>query len=297
MFNMMGYQCVLARFLLLIHKLLLDSDESVLLLLYDSNSFDVATKILSLNIDQNKVVYNINPGYNTEHKIMHHDDAIIISILTQSPAKASEFFDDMYTRDLMNLKSKHLFVMNQQPVDNVGVRKFITRFRTNNMHLVLLQLVSDDFNIYTFQVPNFPANEMINYTSLSALQIADNDVHDTIFPFKLRSIAVMYRGLFFYPPYLYQVHDHNSMLSPAAKFYDIDGIDVRILELLSEQWNWTVTFFLVDYNVATDNSSDRGIYQKFIGRNYRTIRRAKKQQAYKDTDFINMDRFMNSFNQ
>lgn len=248
----------------LIQKILLASNENLLILFYDSKSSEVAAEILRQNITQPKIVYKYEVERINKNQNIFYDNAIVISILSHS--HSSFFITNAYMNDRLNVMSKHLCVINERPDQESD--EMINYFRSNFIHFVVVQWTSNEFIIHTFALPYIQSNrEIIRIPAAKAFCSANP--HEMIFPFNMNNINVTYFATNFNPPLLYRVQDFSISNRSAETF--IDGIEVKMTELLMYQFNWNINFMVMNYSSINSNDcKECEVYRKFSGKIFRT---------------------------
>lgn len=261
----------LSHLLLLINKLLLSSDETILLFIFDSDSSDIATKILCENVSLKSIVIKFDPN-NPIDKGMYQENAIMLSVISQQPSITSRFFIDAFLNKNINIKSKHLCIVNNFAQQS-EIESFVSDCKTLKLNWVVLQLTNKgDILFHSSLIPYYSPtiNErIINNSSV---------VHDRLFSFKHRNISVLYIAFGLNPPFSYRVQDFKS-----NETY-LGGIDIRIIELLAEKWNWTLRFLEYSYTAGQPATQDYHKNSKFddrfTGRSFRTIVPKKRRHPY-----------------
>lgn len=267
----------ISSLLLVINRFLLSSNEHYLLLMFDSISSDLATEICQQNIYQVKIVYKLDSNlYNIKEKINIDRSIIISTVSHQFVNLVRDAFIWAYMYQILDRKSKHLCILNSAD-DNLNrltdMEKFSEHFFLANIHLIpMLWTNNNKFLLYTFYLPGAPGNfSLIKMTPTDLLQENGVNVNDLIFPYRLKHINVVYRVFYFNPPYLNRVQDILLNSSALSSTY-IGGIDVRMMELLSDKFDWNVLFVLV--NTLEERRLvwiESEMYHKFIGQTFRTI--------------------------
>lgn len=268
--------------LLVIHQLLLSSNENTLLLLFDKVSSDLATEIFRLNVSQAKVVQTINSDiYNINERIFY-ENTIIISIISRPIAHVGEDYLRVYYHEKLNRKSKHLCLISSQSSssnNHSDIEEFSKFFIKHNIHVVPVVHHWNDSNfvIHSFELAvrktlrNLYPNDVLNKSE---------NVRELIFPsFNVRDIDVTYYAINFNPPYLYRVEDFTS----ESQTY-LGGIEIRMMELLIDQLNWTVHFETFDQflKLTNDDSWRIETYQRINKRIFRTNVPTKRRHKFFD---------------
>lgn len=279
------HRLAISQLLLLINQLFLSSNETTLQFFYDTDTSSIATEILNLNNSRRfqMVIYKINADLETGI-IYSYENSLIISTTSMPPFLAASFFDMAYIRQGLNQKSKHLCIMNG--FSRSAFEVFISFFRPSNVHVVPLARMNDtdDFIVYNFQLPSNPFNREIFSIGPSDTVGVDN-MHELLFSLKIRNNFVVFSSMNLNPPYVYQVQDFGDN----AETY-IGGIEVRMMELLEEKWNWNVQVLVFNY---TANSFDEyKIYRKFNGRIFRTILPQKHRHSFREIEISSNDMYL-----
>lgn len=261
----------LSHILFIIKKLFLSSNESLLLFLFDTDSTDIATQILCepLLLHQSIIVINIDPSITTSINTgMYYENAIILSVISQQPSMASQFFINAYLNKELNSKSKHLCIFNDKlSVQRSEIESFVRDLHKQRLYLALLQWTNDgDILIYP---PSIDHNNLP--TKAKTFNINSSNVQD-LFSLKHRNISVVYIAFRLIPPFTYHVQDFTS-----SETY-MGGIDIRIFELLIEKWNWTVQF--LKFKPLIQDGPAVNLFEKIYDHPYRTILPEKRRHPY-----------------
>lgn len=269
--------------LFLISKLLQSSNEPTLLLLFDAMSTDLATEILRQNDKQVQIVY-ANYYYIRDESIFY-DNSIIISIHSRPIAIVAFDFLRLYYNNRLNQNSKHLCIFTQ-PNNQTSPKELdflLQHFKIYNFQFVPVHLTDNDFVIHTFTLPSFASSDKL-LRILYPNDILNNtvmNVRDLIFSTASRNFPVTYHSVNFNPPYLYRVQDWK-VKSCLPQIY-IDGIEVRMVELLMDQFGWPAQFEVFNTSSAYLNEeryTDK-IYQQFINRIFRSNVRTKGLHTFR----------------
>lgn len=267
--------------LLVVNRLLLSSNEPILLILFDESSSDLATEILRLqNNSQTKIVHKIR-SINLSERIAYENSIIISAITQPSITKTGDDLIRVYNRKKLDKISKHLcifsFFNNKSDVPEAFLRYFIER----NIHLVLLLLQqrndSNHFEIQTFTLHSLRNSSSLTLSTSDVLQEQGEKARDLIFPFQIQSIDVSFYVVYFNPPYTYRVQDFTEN----AKTY-IGGIEIRMMDWLADRLNWTVEYVIFNFTSSylKDGQNSVKMYKRFRSRLYRTNLPTKRRHRF-----------------
>lgn len=271
----------LTSMLLVINRLLLSSNEPILLILFDESSSDLATEILRLqNNSQTKIVHKIK-SINLSKRIAYENSIIISAISQPSITKTGDDLIRVYSRNKLDKKSKHLCIFSYFNNKNDVPEAFLKYFIERNIHLVLLLLRqrndSNQFEIQTFTLHYLRNSLSLTLSTSDVLQEQGEKARELIFPFQIQSIDVRFYVVYFNPPYIYRVQDFTEN----AKTY-IGGIEIRMMDWLADRLNWTVEYVVFNFSSAYLKGGQNSVkmYERFRSRLYQTYLPTKRRHRF-----------------
>lgn len=228
--------------LLLVNQLLLSSTEHLVCLVYDSDSAHIASAISQQQTNKSLIILNQISLEDSRIQIeLNYKNSIIISIFSQPPIKVLQFIVEQYEKYLINVNAKHLYIINTRIYQFDEVRNVIRKIQLRHIQMVLLEISeNDDIIAYSYLRP-FSTKSFNDLQAFLITSIKNTtNVRELIFPNDVSNTTVAYFSLSYNPPYVYQVQDFRS----DSKY--VGGIEIRMMELLMDHWNWTVHFCKAD---------------------------------------------------
>lgn len=274
--------CGLAHFVLLVEQLLLSCNEHILIVIYDRQTSHITSEILRQNIGQTRIVFNIEFE---RTKILqniqkyYNESSVIIAPLSDSVASVYHFFTVTFSKEIFNAESKVLYVIpeNRPIFDDGTFIEFIGNFANYSIHFSVVQLNDIDFKVQSYVLPYVHNGDDIvikTNTKEEFYTDAPVNVRKLMYPIRLRGLTVSYLASTFNPPFVYRVADFNAGASEHLSF--IGGSDIRMVELLMERFNWTMNYFLPNYDefligdLAAEECQECEFNRQFNDRVFRT---------------------------
>lgn len=245
-------------------------------MIFDSESAHLASAISQQQTNKALIIQHNISAKKWVNKIdTNYANTIIISILSQPPLKVLQFFLKQYDNHLINLYTKHLCITRTQFVINRGDKmwQLIKMFQRKNIQFVLLES-NDDFIAHSYLWPY--STKSFNDVQKNHISSNSTNVRELIFPNDVRNTIIAYFYLSYNPPYVYQVQDfHNGSVF-------VGGIEIRMMEMLMDRWNWTVQFYKPDHaSMARINCRHCEEMQRQIDHRFKTNLRTNRRHPIK----------------
>lgn len=281
--------------LFLMHKLLLSSTETLLIILYDPDCSLLTTAILRQTYTQSIVAYQITNSTTVESLHQSNniiDNAIVISIFCRNrPSIAQQTLTRYYNHFYINRKFTHFCLIHTKNYNDkkMEMTDFIRSFLKLNVRMVPVLITKRnedyDFNVFTSSSSwSYSPSTQTLSTEYSSSFLMHRDKHLNMNELLVPVINIQNQSAYYF------CSDYNAPLVYRVRAFSenvtlfIGGTEVRMMNLIAERMKWNVQFCLPPskppyYNIDNYDEVDSTFYNRIVRTSMARIRQYSLETA------------------